>query len=93
MCNAKFFSCIAPGNSSFYEKLMQKFSLPQIDQTDFGLDIEYLLKGVENPIVKAYLDYQIDVAVQFGADKAKAEKEMTDALEFEIGLAKVKSFK
>lgn len=62
----------------------------QIDQTDFGLDIEFLLKGIENPIVKAYLNYQIDIAVQFGADKERAEKEMMDALEFEIGLANVK---
>jgi neprilysin len=61
----------------------------QIDQTDFGLNIEYLLKGIENPIVKAYLDYQVDVAVQLGADRKRAEKEMMDALEFEIGLAKV----
>jgi neprilysin len=37
----------------------------------------------------AYLNYQIDIAVLFGAEKERAEKEMMDALEFEIGLAKV----
>lgn len=62
----------------------------QIDQTDFGLNIEYLLKGIEHPIVKAYLSYQVDIAVLFGAKRENAEKEMMDALEFEIGLANVK---
>lgn len=66
------------------------FPFLQIDQTDFGLDIEYLLKGMENPLVMAYLSYQVDIAVQFGADKGRAEKQMMDALEFEIRLANVK---
>ncbi|KAG5671202.1 hypothetical protein PVAND_001411 [Polypedilum vanderplanki] len=60
-----------------------------IDQTDFGLNIEYLLKGLNDSVVEAYLNYMIDVAVMFGADKKRAEKEMKEALEFEIELAKI----
>jgi membrane metallo-endopeptidase-like protein 1 len=47
------------------------------------------LKGVENPIVQAYLSYQVDVAVMFGADRKRAESEMMESLEFEIELAKI----
>lgn len=61
----------------------------KIDQTDFGLNIEYLLKGIDDPIVQAYLSYQVDVAVMFGADRKHAEQQMADALAFEIELAKI----
>lgn len=40
--------------------------------------------------VKAYLELMVDVAVMFGANRTRAEKEMTDVLKFEIELAKVK---
>lgn len=39
--------------------------------------------------VQAYLEFMIDVAVIFGANRTRAEKEMTDVLEFEIELANV----
>ena len=50
---------------------------------------EYLLKGLEDKDVKAYLQYQIDLAVLLGADRDRAIKEQTAAVEFEIALAKV----
>jgi hypothetical protein len=52
---------------------------------------EYLIKGVEDKDVKAYLDYQIGLATLLGADREKATKEQTLALQFEIELAKVLS--
>lgn len=39
--------------------------------------------------MKAYHSYQIDTAVIYGADRAEAEREMKDALDFEISLANV----
>ncbi|XP_070498436.1 neprilysin-2-like [Chironomus tepperi] len=60
-----------------------------IDQTDFGLDIEYLRKGINDSIVQAYLNYQIDIAVLFGADRERAEKEAMDVVQFEIELANI----
>lgn len=39
--------------------------------------------------VQAYLEFMIDVAVIFGANRTRAEKDMSDVLQFEIELAKV----
>lgn len=63
--------------------------LINIDQTDFGLNIEYLRKGINETIVQAYLDYQIDVAVMFGADRERAEEEVMESLQFEMELANI----
>lgn len=52
---------------------------------------EYLLKGLDDKDVKAYLDYQIGLASLLGADREKATKEQTLAVQFEIELAKVLS--
>lgn len=49
----------------------------------------FLLRGVDFPVVKAYHDFQVDMAVLYGADRKLAEKDMRDALEFEIALANV----
>jgi neprilysin len=40
-------------------------------------------------VVSAYHKFQVDMAVLYGADQNKAEKEMKEALDFEIELAKV----
>ena len=50
---------------------------------------EYLLKGLEDKDVKAYLDYQVELATLLGADKERARKEQTDVVLFEIQLANV----
>jgi len=50
---------------------------------------EYLLKGLQDKDVKAYLEYQIGLAVLLGADPVEARKEQTAAVEFEIQLATV----
>lgn len=55
-----------------------------------GLDREYLVGGLENPRVSAYLSYQVDMAVLFGAERNRAEREMRDVLDFEIALANVR---
>lgn len=49
----------------------------------------FLLRGVDFPVVKAYHEFQVDMAVLYGADRKLAEKDMRDALEFEIALANV----
>lgn len=61
----------------------------QIDQTDLGLNREYIIRGLEDKVVKAYYDYMVDTAVTHGADRQRAEIEMKDALEFEAALANV----
>lgn len=61
----------------------------QIDQTSLSVSREYLTKGLSNEIVKAYYNYMIDIAVIFGADRDRAEKELKESLEFEIKLANV----
>ncbi len=50
---------------------------------------EYLIKGLEDKIVKAYYEYMVDMAVIYGADRPRAERELMESLEFEIALANV----
>ncbi|XP_043483736.1 neprilysin-2 isoform X2 [Leptopilina heterotoma] len=60
-----------------------------IDQTSLSVSREYLTKGLSNDIVKAYYNYMVDIAVIFGADRDRAEKELKQSLEFEIKLANI----
>lgn len=66
-----------------------KFIIHQIDQASLGLSREYLMLNLAEPFVQAYHNYQVDIAVLFGATQARAEVEMLEALNFEIELAKV----
>jgi membrane metallo-endopeptidase-like protein 1 len=65
----------------------------QIDQAALGLSREYLIQGVDNKIVQAYHKYQVDMAVLYGADRTRAEKEMREVLDFEFALANVSTYK
>lgn len=47
------------------------------------------MKGLEDKIVKAYYEYMVDMAVIYGADRARAERELMESLEFEIALANI----
>lgn len=60
-----------------------------LDQATLGLSREYLIKGLGDKDVKAYLDYQVGLATLLGADKDSALKQQTEALEFEIKLANI----
>uniref|UniRef100_A0A1A9X1W5 Neprilysin, neutral endopeptidase 2 n=1 Tax=Glossina brevipalpis TaxID=37001 RepID=A0A1A9X1W5_9MUSC len=60
-----------------------------LDQSYIGLSREFLVKGLNETLVKAYYDYMVDMAVLFGADKDDAMSEMKEALEFEIKLANI----
>ncbi|XP_037040793.1 neprilysin-2 isoform X2 [Bradysia coprophila] len=60
-----------------------------IDQAAIGLSREYLIKGLEDKIVKAYYEYQVDMAVIYGAERSRAERELMESLEFEIALANI----
>lgn len=64
-------------------------TLLQIDQAAIGLSREYLIKGLEDKIVKAYYEYMVDMAVIYGADRSRAERELMESLEFEMALANV----
>ncbi|CAG9827195.1 unnamed protein product [Diabrotica balteata] len=60
-----------------------------LDQASLGLRREFLIKGLDEKIVKAYYDYMVDLAVLFGAERERAAKELRASLEFEIQLAKI----
>ena len=47
----------------------------------------YLKKGLDDPIVQTYYQLLVKLAVLFGANKKRAEKEMKAAVELEIKLA------
>lgn len=57
-----------------------------------GLSREYLTKGLKDKIVKAYYDYMVDIAVIYGAERQRAERELLDSLNFEMALANVGFF-
>lgn len=61
----------------------------QMDTATFGLDSQFLLKGIENSNVKSYSNFMVDAAVILGADRKTAEHELRDSLQFEMNLAKV----
>ncbi|GJQ69914.1 Nep2 [Trypoxylus dichotomus] len=60
-----------------------------LDQASLGLRREFLIKGLEDKLVKAYYDYMVDIAVIFGADKERAKKDLSESLEFEMKLANI----
>lgn len=60
----------------------------QLDQASLGMPgREYLIKGIEDKDVQAYLDFQINLAVLLGADPNAAREEQSEAVQFEIDLA------
>jgi membrane metallo-endopeptidase-like protein 1 len=61
----------------------------QLDQASLGLSREYLVKGVDDKVVKAYYNYMVDLAVIFGAERSVAETELMESLKFEMQLANV----
>ncbi|XP_046397833.1 neprilysin-2-like isoform X2 [Ischnura elegans] len=65
------------------------FRTIDLDSAMLGLSREYLTKGLEDKVVKAYYEYQVDIAVLMGADRARASKELKESLNFEIKLANI----
>ncbi|XP_015116946.1 neprilysin-2 isoform X2 [Diachasma alloeum] len=60
-----------------------------LDQASLGLSREYLSKGLDDKIVKAYYSYMVDIAVILGAKREFAEKQLLQSLKFEIKLANI----
>lgn len=48
-----------------------------------------MLEGGQNPSVKAYMDFMIDTAVLFGANRTRAAEELAEVVMFEAALAQV----
>ncbi|XP_059610149.1 neprilysin-2-like [Phlebotomus argentipes] len=60
-----------------------------LDQSALGISREYLIKGLDDKIVQAYYSYMVDLAVIYGAERSRAEKELNESLAFEIKLANI----
>ncbi|XP_050295817.1 neprilysin-2 isoform X1 [Anthonomus grandis grandis] len=60
-----------------------------LDQASLGLRREFLIKGMDDKLVKAYYEYMVDIAVLFGANRDRATKELKESLEFEMKLANI----
>lgn len=63
----------------------------QLDQASLGLSREYLNRGLNDKLVQSYYEYMVDIATLLGADRARAEVELKESLQFEISLANVSS--
>ncbi|XP_033224475.1 neprilysin-2-like [Belonocnema kinseyi] len=60
-----------------------------IDQPFLSLESQVLVKGLSDPVVAAYYNFKVDVAVIYGANRTEAEEEMKEIVEFEIHLASI----
>ncbi|KAG8183509.1 hypothetical protein JTE90_003859 [Oedothorax gibbosus] len=59
-----------------------------LDQTSLGVpDRTYLVRGLNDTTTAAYFKLMVGAAKKLGADPQKAEKELKEALDFEIALA------
>lgn len=48
-----------------------------------------MFDGLEDDNTKAYYNYLVDLAVIFGADQSQAQREIEEAVQFEMELAEV----
>ncbi|XP_033220990.1 neprilysin-2-like [Belonocnema kinseyi] len=60
-----------------------------IDQPMIRFDRDALVKGFSDKSVKDYFRNMVETAVKYGANKAKAENELRDVLDFEIELTTI----
>ena len=60
-----------------------------LDQPGLGLSREYLMKGLEDSDIQAYLTYIKDISVLIGAKPEDADREMLEMLKFEIEIANI----
>ena len=61
-----------------------------MDQPNFGLDREFLVRGPDDPNVKHYFDFMRSTANLMGAEQTdETDDELKDALLFEIELARL----
>ncbi|RXG54316.1 hypothetical protein Avbf_11385 [Armadillidium vulgare] len=60
-----------------------------LDQPILPVPHEYLLQGLNESDVQAFLQYAIDLAVLLGANKTTAKKEMTEVVGFMTDMSKV----
>ncbi|XP_026318121.1 neprilysin-2 [Hyposmocoma kahamanoa] len=60
-----------------------------LDQASLGLSREYLNRGLNDKLVQSYYEYMVDIATLLGADRARAEVELKESLQFEISLANI----
>ncbi|OWR48508.1 zinc metalloprotease [Danaus plexippus plexippus] len=60
-----------------------------LDQASLGLSREYLNRGFSDKLVQAYYEYMVDIATLLGAERAKAEVELKESLQFEMKLANI----
>ena len=50
---------------------------------------KYLLRGLNDSDVQAYLEYQVSLAELLGANRTDAMEQLTESLKFEIKIANV----
>ncbi|KAG8183510.1 hypothetical protein JTE90_003860 [Oedothorax gibbosus] len=61
----------------------------QLDQASLGVrDRTYLIRGLNDTTTAAYFKMMVKAAEKLGAEPQRAEKELREALDFEIALAK-----
>lgn len=61
-----------------------------MSEPTLGIHWQYLSKGLENDVVKAYFQYMIDFVTAFSAeDKERVKRDLRASLDLEIKIAQV----
>ena len=62
----------------------------ELGEANLSMSRKMLLKGLEDPDIQAYLTFMKEISILLGANPESAEKEMLEALKFEIEIANIK---
>ncbi|CAG0902422.1 unnamed protein product [Cyprideis torosa] len=60
-----------------------------LDQPSLGMGRKCFARGKDDADVKVYLNFMTAIAVELGAERDEAEKELKDSLDFEINLSRI----
>ncbi|XP_035231912.1 neprilysin-2-like [Stegodyphus dumicola] len=58
-----------------------------LGRAEFGIEREYLVKGLDDPATAAFLEMMVKAANKLGANKSISENELKEAFDFEVMLA------
>ncbi|XP_035228810.1 neprilysin-1-like, partial [Stegodyphus dumicola] len=59
----------------------------KLGRAEFGIEREYLVKGLDDPATAAFLEMMVKAANKLGANKSISENELKEAFDFEVMLA------
>lgn len=76
----------------FLKTIFTIIHILQLDQTALGMPYRsYLMSGLKDAATAAYFKQMVNAAILLGANETTVEREIFEALQFEMTLAKVRT--